>query len=98
MIVIGRRHDLGVAKAKRLAETLARKLRDEFGGTYTWNGNELRFQRTGASGSVTVTKDSVQVRVELGLLLTPLRARIEREIGASLDAHLGPAARPAQST
>jgi putative polyhydroxyalkanoate system protein len=98
MIVIGRRHDLGVAKAKRLAETLARKLQDEFGGTYTWKGNELRFQRPGASGSVKVTKDSVQVRVELGLLLTPLRARIEREIGAGLDAHLGQAARPAQST
>jgi len=103
MIVIRRDHDLGLAKAKRLAQTLVRQLQSEFGGTYTWKGNELRFRRTGASGSVTVTKDSVQVRVELGLLLRPLSARIEREINAGLDAHLGPEeapspARPAQST
>jgi putative polyhydroxyalkanoate system protein len=89
MILIRRQHALGLAKAKRLAQTLALKLQSEFGGTCTWKGNELHFQRTGASGSATVTKDSVQIRLELGLLLRPLSARIEREIRASLDTHLG---------
>jgi len=89
MIVIRRRHDLGLARAKRLAQTLARRLQNELGGTYTWKGNELHFERTGASGCATVTKNSVQIRVELSLLLRPLRARIEREILAGLDAHLG---------
>jgi len=89
MIVIRRRHDLGMARAKRLAQKLARRLQDQFGGTYTWTGNTLHFQRTGASGYATVMKDSVQIRVELGLLLRPLRARIDREIRAGLDAHLG---------
>ena len=89
MISIRRHHDLGLAKAKRLAQTLARRLQNEFGGTYTWQGNTLHFQRTAASGSATVTKDSVQIRLELGLLLRPLRARIEREIRAGLDSHLG---------
>ena len=89
MISIRRHHDLGLAKAKRLAQTLARRLQNEFGGTYTWQDNTLHFRRTGASGSATVTKDSVQIRVELGLLLSPLRARIEREIRAGLDSHLG---------
>jgi putative polyhydroxyalkanoate system protein len=103
MIVVRRHHDLGLAKAKRLAGKLARKLCSELGGTYTWKGNELHFQRTGASGTVTVTKDSVQIRVELGLLLRPLRGRIDREIRAGLDAHLGhedgpSTGRPAQST
>ena len=103
MIVVRRHHDLGLAKAKRLASKLARGLRNKLGGTYTWKGNELHFQRTGASGSVTVTEDSVQVRVELGLLLRPLRGRIDREIRAALDTHLGPedvqsTGRAAQST
>lgn len=89
MIDIRRHHNLGLAKAKRLARTLARRLQNEFGGTYTWDGDTLRFQRTGVSGSATVAKDSVQIRVELGLLLRPLRARIERELRAGLDAHLG---------
>src|SRR5262249_54530066 len=89
MIAIRRRHDLGLTKAKRLAQTLAHQLQNEFGGTYTWEGNELRFQRTGVSGCATVTTDSIQIRVELGLLLRPLHARIEREIRAGLDTHLG---------
>jgi putative polyhydroxyalkanoate system protein len=89
MIVIRRRHDLGLTRAKRLAEMLARRVQNQFGGTYSWNSNELRFERTGVTGCATVTKDSVQIRVELGLLLRPLRARIDREIRASLDAHLG---------
>jgi putative polyhydroxyalkanoate system protein len=89
MIVVRRQHDLGLAKAKRLAQTLVRRLQNEFGGTYTWKGNELNFRRPGAFGSLTVTKDSVQVRVELGLLLRPLTARIDREIREGLGAHLG---------
>jgi putative polyhydroxyalkanoate system protein len=89
MIVIRRHHDLGLAKAKRLAQTLVDELQSELGGTWTWSGNELHFQRTGASGRATVTKDSVQIHVELGFLLRPLQARIEREIRAGLDAHLG---------
>jgi putative polyhydroxyalkanoate system protein len=90
-IVVRRKHDLGLAKAKRLAESVARKLRDDYGGSFAWDGNDLRFERTGATGSVAVTKEGFQVRVELGLLLSPLRSRIEREIVAFCDEQFGPA-------
>jgi len=90
-IVVRRKHDLGLAKAKRLAESVARKLRDDYGGSFAWDGNDLRFERTGATGSVAVTKEGFQVRVELGLLLSPLRSRIEREIVAFRDEQFGPA-------
>jgi putative polyhydroxyalkanoate system protein len=97
MIVVGRHHDLGLAKAKRLAETIARQLQDDYGGSYTWKGNDLHFRRIGASGRVTVTKDDFEVRVELGFLLTPLTARIEREIHTFCDEHLGEAEKPARA-
>ena len=96
MIFVRRHHDLGSAKAKRLAEAMARRLQDDYGGSYTWQGNGLHFQRAGAAGRVTVTKDSLQIRVELGLLLGALHSRIEREVRAFCDEHLGeekPAAR-----
>src|SRR5262245_36097838 len=89
MIVVRRTHGLGLARAKRLAEQFARRLRAEYGGSYAWEGNDLRFMRTGASGVVSVTKDDVDIRVELSLLLTPLRAQIEREIRAFCDEHFG---------
>ena len=86
-IVVRRQHDLGLAKAKRLAQSMARRLKDDYGGSFAWKGNVLHFERRGASGSVAVTKDDFQVQVELGLLLRPLRSRIEHEIVAFCDQH-----------
>jgi hypothetical protein len=37
------------------------------------------------------TKDGFEIRVEIGLLLTPLRSRIEREIDTFCDQHFGQA-------
>jgi putative polyhydroxyalkanoate system protein len=88
-ILVQRRHNLRLAGARRLAETMARKLQNQYGGTYKWEGNTLHFQRPGASGHLVVTKADVKVRVEIGLLLTPLRSRIEREIQVFCDANLG---------
>jgi len=96
-ILIRRRHALGLARAKRLAETMAQKLQKEHGGSFTWKGDDLHFHRTGASGSVAVTKDGLQVRLELAWLLSPLASRIEREIVTFCDEHLGDAGRPTPS-
>ena len=87
-IVVRRQHDLGLAKAKRLAQSTAKRLKDDYGGSFGWKGNVLQFERRGASGSIAVTKDDFEVQVELGLLLRPLRSRIEREIVAFCDQHL----------
>jgi len=84
-ILVRRQHELGLAKAKQLARSIARRLKNDYGGSFGWKGNVLHFERTGASGSVAVTKDDVEVQVELGLLLRPLRSRIEREIVAFCD-------------
>ena len=99
-ILIRRRHALGLVKAKHLAESMAHKLQKEHGGSFTWKGDDLHFERTGASGSVAVTKNAFQVRLELGWLLSPLASRIEREIVTFCDEHLGEADntdRPASS-
>jgi putative polyhydroxyalkanoate system protein len=88
-IVVRRSHRLSLAEVRRLAETMAKRLQGEFGGTYAWDGDTLRFRRTGASGHVAVTKGALEVHVELGLLLTPLRSLIEREICAFCDEQLG---------
>jgi putative polyhydroxyalkanoate system protein len=88
-IVVRGRHELGLARAKRLAEAMALRLRDDYGGTYAWAGDRLQFDRTGASGRITVKPDAFEVRVEIGFLLSPLRGRIEREIRAFCDQQFG---------
>jgi putative polyhydroxyalkanoate system protein len=95
-IVVRGRHDLGLARAKRLAETMALRLRDDYGGTYAWTGDHLQFERTGASGRITVKPDAFEVRVEIGFLLSPLRGRIEREIRAFCDEQFGVAGTPSR--
>ena len=98
-IVVRHEHRLDDATARRMAETIAGRMRREFGGTFDWDGDTLRFRRTGASGHVDLGVSEITVHVDLGLLLRPFRSRIEREIHAYLDEHLGTAtgqaARPA---
>lgn len=96
-IHVRRRHGLPIAEARRLAETMARKLRDDFGGSYAWEGDTLRFQRTGASGHVAVTPEAFDIRVDLSFLLRPLHGRIEREIVSFCDENVAPAAETAQA-
>jgi putative polyhydroxyalkanoate system protein len=86
-IVVRRHHALGLAKAKGLARSIARRLKDDFGGSFEWQGDVLHFERTGASASVAVTRKGFEVHVELGFLLSPLRPRIEREIISFCDEH-----------
>jgi len=90
MIVVQRHHDLGLTKARHLAENLAQRLQRDYGGSFIWRGDELHFSRTGVSGWVGVTNDRVEVRVELGFLLRPLRGRIEHEICAFCDEQFAP--------
>src|SRR5262245_21200136 len=86
-IVVRRHHALGLAKAKDLAQSIARRLQNDYGGSFGWRGDVLRFERTGATGSVAVSKEGFEVRVELGFLLSPLRSRIEREVVDFCDEH-----------
>jgi putative polyhydroxyalkanoate system protein len=91
-ILVRRRHGLPMAEARHLAETMARRLRDDFGGSYAWEGDTLRFQRTGASGHVAVTPDGFEIRVDLSFVLRPLHGRIEREIVSFCDENVTPPA------
>jgi putative polyhydroxyalkanoate system protein len=93
-IVRHRLHRLPLTEARRLAETIAQRLRDDFGGSYTWDGDRLRFRRTGASAHVTVTAEDVDIRVRISWLLSPLHTRIEREIVTFCDEYLGRPAAP----
>jgi len=88
-ITVRQRHALGLAGAKRVAESIARRLQADYGGTYAWSGDTLSFERTGASGELTVTRDRLDVHLSIGLLLTPFRAQIEREVQALCKEQFG---------
>ncbi|MCS6798777.1 MAG: polyhydroxyalkanoic acid system family protein [Myxococcota bacterium] len=90
-IEVRRSHALGKERARQAAERLAQRLRDRIDVRYEWAGDELRFERTGARGHVRVGDQEVHVRIELGMLLVPMKSTIEGKLHRYLDEALGSA-------
>ena len=84
-ISVSKRHQLTHKQAKVVAEKLASDLEDRFGLAWRWDGDHVRFERPGVTGSMLVGASDIRLDVKLGLLLTPLKPSIEREIHAQLD-------------
>jgi putative polyhydroxyalkanoate system protein len=90
-ISIGKKHHLSHRKAKSVAERLASDLEKRFDLAWNWQGDHVHFERPGLSGSMHVGRSEITLDVKLGLLLTPLKPAIEREIHAQLDKLTKPA-------
>jgi putative polyhydroxyalkanoate system protein len=90
-ISIKRRHKLAHKEAKAAAAKIARDLNKRFGLDYTWSGDNVEFERPGASGTLHVGKAEVRLEVELSFLLYALKGPIEQAIGKELDALFGKA-------
>ncbi|MGI8895171.1 MAG: polyhydroxyalkanoic acid system family protein [Casimicrobiaceae bacterium] len=88
-ISIAKHHALSLKKAKGVAEKIASDLQKRFDLDYAWEGNRIDFERPGVSGQLLVARDKITLDVRLGLLLTPLKGTIEREIIAQLDRLVG---------
>ena len=84
-ISIRKKHCLGRQGARRTADKLASSLAEEYRANCSWQGDELLFSSTGVSGKLQVTEQEVAIDVNLGLMLRPLKAKIESGIVARLD-------------
>ncbi|MEA3275895.1 MAG: polyhydroxyalkanoic acid system family protein [Pseudomonadota bacterium] len=90
-IHIRRDHQLGLTDAKSQVESLAESLKKELHADYRWKGDQLLFQRSGASGTINVGDDFIDLDIKLGMLLSPMKGRIEDSIRSKLDSMLGSA-------
>ncbi|CAG1009352.1 hypothetical protein BURK1_03649 [Burkholderiales bacterium] len=102
-ISVVKKHHLPHAKAKSVAERMAKDLRKRYDLACTWDGDTCRFDRAGLSGNMHVAGDRITLDVKLGFLLSAVAQSIERAIHTELDALVGaseskPAARPAPKT
>ncbi len=79
-----RRHSLTLKQAKAAAQKAADKLAQEYDLESEWDGDTLRFERSGVSGAMHVTDSEVELTVKLGLLLRAFKASFEEHIDASL--------------
>ena len=80
-----RDHTLGLKKARAAADRVAQEMEREFGMTSEWDGNTLRFARTGVSGELLVQKGHVELNATLGFLLSAFKGRIEETLHRNFD-------------
>ncbi len=89
-ILISRFHGMTLKKAKQAAERIAAQLAEDFDIDYAWEGDTLEFSRPGVTGTIAVDKKHVEIHAKLGLMLSMLRSRIEREVHQFCDENFGP--------
>jgi putative polyhydroxyalkanoate system protein len=88
-IDIHRPHQLSLPEAHAVVDQVAARMREKFGMEGQWQGDTLRFSRSGVKGSIAVAADAIHVHAELGLMLAPLKGMVEQEIRRKLDEHFG---------
>jgi putative polyhydroxyalkanoate system protein len=84
-IELQRDHALGLKKAKAAAQKIADEMQETFDMESQWEGNTLNFSRSGVSGQLSVTKNSVQMSAKLGFLLAAFKPKIQAQIEKNFD-------------
>lgn len=74
------------ADARALVERVARDLEQRFDLAWRFDGDDVQFARPGVSGHMHVGETNFVLDARLGLLLSPLKGAIERQVCAQLDA------------
>lgn len=97
-IKVVRKHRLSVAQAKKIAQKTADDLASEYDLESAWQGDTLRFTRSGVNGSMAVSAHEIRLDVKLGMLLSAFKGKIEQHIEHRLDELLLAASTPATRT
>jgi putative polyhydroxyalkanoate system protein len=98
-IRIHRPHQLGLAKARKIAwqwaEDVEKRFAMECSVLEGETSDTVEFERPGVSGRLIVAPDHFDLEARLGFLLGAFSKRIEAEIEQNLDALLAASAKPA---
>lgn len=88
-IHIHREHQLGLARARKVAWQWAEQVETDFDMACTYeegaDSDVVRFSRTGVSGTLQVSGGHFELDAQLGFLLGVFKDRIETEIVKNLD-------------
>ena len=84
-IEVRRVHNLGLQGARKAADKLAADLGRKFGLTGGWEGDVMRFERPGVTGSLANDAAALHLSVSLGFLLKAMKGSIEEAVTAELD-------------
>ncbi|CAN5149348.1 hypothetical protein BH11PSE11_BH11PSE11_06550 [soil metagenome] len=83
-IRIHQAHALSHKKAKAAAQKVAAKLADEYDMQVEWEGDVLKFKRSGVAGTLTLEGNQAQLDMKLGMFLAVFAPTIEARIAENM--------------
>ncbi len=84
-IDIERTHKLGASEAKKRFVDFEPKLKERWGVSLSWTGNQAAIKGTGVNGSVQVTDTRLTITIKLGFLIRPFTAKIRDTLARYVD-------------
>jgi putative polyhydroxyalkanoate system protein len=91
MINIIQEHNLEPAAARAAAEQVAEKLAREFDLVCNWQGDVLRFERSGVEGELTLAPRQAQMQIKLGFLYGAFAPAIHSKVAEKMRKVFGAA-------
>ena len=79
-INIVQEHNLAPEQARAAAQQVADKLAEQFGLECRWDGDVLRFERSGVDGTLTLEPTQARLRIALGFLFSAFSSQIEGKV------------------
>lgn len=73
-------HQLSAEQARAAANQVADKLAAEFDLACQWDGDVLRFERSGVDGTLTLAPRQARMQLKLGFLYSAFSSAIESKI------------------
>jgi len=88
-INIVQEHNLTPIKAREAAQQVADKMAEEYDLQCAWDGDVLRFGRTGVEGSLTLARAQAQMHLKLGFLFSAFASKIESKVVENMQKVFG---------
>jgi putative polyhydroxyalkanoate system protein len=83
-INIVQEHRLAPEQARVAAQQVADKLAEQFELACRWDGDVLRFERSGVNGSLTLRPNQAQLQIALGFLFSAFSPQIEAKVSEKM--------------
>ncbi|MFT5645173.1 MAG: putative polyhydroxyalkanoate system protein [Janthinobacterium sp.] len=88
-ITIVQEHALSPEKAREAAQIVADRIAEEYALTCAWDGDVLRFERSGVEGALTLEKKQAHMHIKLGFLFSVFSSKIEHKVAESMQKVFG---------
>ena len=79
-ITFERAHHMGLDDARAATQRIADEMRSDYGVDSRWEGDALVFTRSGLSGVLNVSADTIRLEAKLGFLFSTYKARIAEHL------------------